>query len=98
MEQSLNHEVNNSMLELYKTIIERLNVIENSITEHTPKDLLTSKEAARYLNVKMDWFNKLCSQEQLSYTKPGGKNRVFKKSDLDKYLKRNLRTSDPDLD
>lgn len=93
MEQSLNSQGVDAVIQKLESLETKLDALSNEVKTHTPKDLLTSKEAARYLNVKMDWFNKLCSQEQISYTKPGGKNRVFKKSDLDKYIERNLRTS-----
>ncbi len=92
-----NYENSSSILDLLQALATKLEVLEDTIKSHTPKDLLTSKEAAKYLNVKMNWLNKLCSQDRITYTQPGGKARFFKKSDLDNYLKKNIRKSDDDL-
>lgn len=93
-----NYENCSSILDLLQALATKLEVLENTIKSHTPKDLLTSKEAAKYLNITMNWLNKLCSQDRITYTQPGGKARFFKKSDLDRYLEKNLRKSDDDLD
>lgn len=91
-------ENSSSILCLLQALSTKLEALEDTIKSHTPKDLLTSKEAAKYLNIKMNWLNKLCSQDRITYTQPGGKARFFKKSDLDNYLKQNIRKSDDDLD
>lgn len=98
MVRNQNSENSSSIVELLQVLATKLEALENTIKSHTPKDLLTSKEASIYLNVKMNWLNKLCSQDKIAYTQPGGKARFFKKSDLDKYLERNIRKSDDDLD
>ncbi|HET8572746.1 MAG TPA: helix-turn-helix domain-containing protein [Edaphocola sp.] len=91
-------ENSSSILCLLQALATKLEALEDTIKFHTPKDLLTSKEAAKYLNIKMNWLNKLCSLDRITYTQPGGKARFFKKSDLDSYLKQNIRKSDNDLD
>lgn len=73
MAQSLNHRAVNPVLELLKTVLQKLDALSNEVKTHSPKDKLTSKEAAKYLNVKMDWLNKLCSLGKIDYTQPGGK-------------------------
>lgn len=93
-----NYENSSSILDLLQALATKLEVLENTIKTHTPKDLFTSKQAALYLNIKMNWLNKLCSQGRITYTQPGGKARFFKKSELDKYLEQNIRKSDDDLD
>jgi excisionase family DNA binding protein len=97
-EEKINNEECNPIMGLLNAILERLHIVEQEIKEHTPKDQFTSKEAARYLNIKMNWLNKLCSKDELRYTQPGGKRRVFKKTELDKYLQKNLRKSNEDFD
>lgn len=98
MNKNLSSQSSNPILELLQAIATKLEVLENTIKSHTPKDLLTSKEAAKYLNITLNWLNHLCSQDRITYTQPGGKARFFKKSDLDNYLKQNIRKSDDDLD
>lgn len=98
MLQSLNYQAVNPILEQLQTLEIKLDALSNELRTHTPKDLLTSRETAKYLNIKMNWLNKLCSQDKISYTRPGGKARFFKKSDLDAYLKKNLKKSDDELD
>jgi excisionase family DNA binding protein len=97
-EEKINNEESNPYMDLLNAILERLLIVEQEIKEHTPKDQFTSTEAARYLNIKMNWLNKLCSQGKLRYGQPGGKIRVFKKTELDKYLQKNPRLSDDDID
>ena len=98
MVQQKTSEINNSILFFLEVLSKKLEALEHAIKAYTPKDLLTSKEAAKYLNVKMNWLDKLCSQGKITYTQPGGKARFFKKSDLEKYLKQNIRKSDDDLE
>lgn len=98
MSTKQNSETSSSILDLLHALATKLEVLENTIKSHTPKDLLTSKEAAKYLNITLNWLNHLCSWDRITYTQPGGKARFFKKSDLDNYLQQNIRKSDDDLD
>ena len=50
------------------------------------KDRLTSKEAAKYLNISVKTLDNLCCDRKLSYYK-FGKNREFLLKDLKKYRK-----------
>ena len=50
------------------------------------KERLTSKEAAKYLNISVKTLDNLCCDRKLSYYK-FGKNREFLLKDLKKYRK-----------
>ena len=56
--------------------------------EATP-ELLTTTEAAAYLNISVSYLYKLTSQRLVAHFKPNGKKLVFRKEDLNKYLLRN---------
>lgn len=62
-----------------------------------PKDVLSSKEAAKYLGVKLSWLDKLCSSNKIKYHK-SGKLRYFKISDLDKHKMKYVVKSVDDLE
>ncbi|OJX28776.1 MAG: hypothetical protein BGO86_15555 [Chryseobacterium sp. 36-9] len=62
-----------------------------------PKKTLNSKEAAKYLGIKLSWLDKLCSRNRITFYKTG-KLRYFKQDDLDKYLSKDIVKSEDDLD
>ena len=69
-------------------ILQRLDRIETMLAEHG-EELLSTNEAARFLNVSLSWLYKLSSTNAIPYYKPNGKKIIFRKSDLTKYLLRN---------
>lgn len=88
-----------SALEILKIIAEKFERLEDKILEKivAPKEILNSKEAARYLGIKLSWLDKLCSNNRIPYHKTG-KLRYFKVSELDKYRLKHLVKSIDDLE
>lgn len=86
-------------LELLMLIAEKLEQLEQKIHECfiKKKDILNSKEAAKYLGIKMSWLDKLCSQNRIKYH-TSGKLRYFRIADLDKHKLRNVVKSVDDLE
>jgi excisionase family DNA binding protein len=73
----------------------RLNQIEHLLHELNlhQKQVFTSKEAARYLNLTQNHLYQLTHKKLIRYYCPGGKNIVFHRPDLDEYLLRNPSTT-----
>lgn len=90
MAQDFNNTDNSSTLQLFEQLVQRLEQLENTILSivANPQDVLNSKEAAKYLGIKLSWLDKLCSKKAISFHKTG-KLRYFKKSELDNYRLRN---------
>ena len=59
---------------------------------------LTFKEAADYLGVSKSHLYKLTSTNKISFFKPANKMIYFQKSDLNKYLFRNRKASESELE
>jgi len=59
---------------------------------------LSLSEAAEYLDVSKSHLYKLTHKNQITFFKPNGKKIYFKKSDLNKYLFRNRKASEMELD
>lgn len=62
------------------------------IREEVPEDrkeMLTSREAAEYLGVTVNYLHKLSATGALPYTKPRGKLKYFSRKDLDERLRAN---------
>lgn len=76
-----------------KTQIDKL--IEQIQQDERP---LTLPEAAEYLGVSKSHLYKLTFQHLITHFKPNGKKIYFKKSDLNKYLFRNRKASEMELD
>lgn len=83
------------ILELLNQLLKRIELIEEKIIN--PKKTLNSKEAAKYLGIKLSWLDKLCSRNLITFYKTG-KLRYFKQDDLDKYLSKDIVKSEDDLD
>ncbi len=76
-----------------KTQIDKL--IEQIQQDERP---LTLPEAAEYLGVSKSHLYKLTFQHLITHFKPNGKKIYFKKSDLNKYLFKNRKASEMELD
>jgi excisionase family DNA binding protein len=59
---------------------------------------LTLPEAAEYLGVSKSHLYKLTFSNKITFYKPAGKLLYFKKSDLNKYLFRNRKASEMELE
>ena len=80
-----------------KDSIQKLNANIERLLQQEGKPLSLS-EAAKYLNIsKSTLYKKTCSQ-LISFYKPTGKNIYFLKSDLNKYLLRNKRVGEQELE
>lgn len=93
----LNEQLTNS--ELLVFIAQKLEQLEQIFCQEfiLPKKDLSSKEAAKYLGVKLSWLDKLCSANKIRYHK-SGKLRYFKISDLDKHKMKYVVNSVDDFD
>ena len=56
--------------------------------EWSDKQMLTFKEACRYLGITKDWLYKMTHRRAIPYFKPGGKMIYFHRADLDAYMSR----------
>ena len=54
--------------------------------EWQDKQMLTFKEACRYLGITKDWLYKMTHRRAIPYFKPGGKMIYFQRADLDAYM------------
>ena len=77
--------------------IQKLNLNIEQLLQQDEKPL-SFLEAAKYLDVSRSYLYKLTSLNKITHFKPNGKKIYFKKSDLDKYIYRNMRSSDIELD
>lgn len=59
---------------------------------------LSLSEAAKYLDLSKNYLYKLTHKNQITFFKPAGKKIYFKKSDLNKYLFRNRKASELELE
>lgn len=55
----------------------------------THKQILSSKEAMRYLDVSKSFLYKLTSKKEIKFSKPNGGKIYFKKADLDDWMLQN---------
>ena len=58
-------------------------------TAYSAKDVMTVREAARYLGLSRAYLYKLMMRHAVSYSKPGGKVCYFSRQDLDRYMMSN---------
>ena len=72
-------------------IDEKLFEIQNSISKLSiaVKTILSTDEAAEFLNMKPSYLYKLTSDKKITFFKPQGKLIYFRKSDLEAFLLRN---------
>jgi excisionase family DNA binding protein len=99
MTQDFNNAENGSMLQQFELLVQRFEQLENAILSivANPQEILNSKEASKYLGIKLSWLDKLCSNKAISFHKTG-KLRYFKKTELDKYRLKNIVKSYDELD
>lgn len=62
------------------------------------KDILSSKEAAQYLDLSESSLYKLTSESKITFHKPNGGKLYFKKSDLDNWMLQNENKSVQDTE
>ena len=79
------------------TPIQKLNENIEQLLQQDEKPL-TLPEAASYLGVSKSHLYKLTFSKKVSFYKPAGKLLYFKKSDLNKYLFRNRKASEMELE
>lgn len=61
------------------------------------KQILSTREACRYLDVSENQLYKMTSQNKIRYSKPNGKCMYFKKTDLDDYMTKNTTLTHEEL-
>ena len=66
-------------------------VTENIINVH--KEILTSKEAARYMDISLSYLYKLTMNGDIPHYKPMGKMCYFNRRDLERWLQSNRELS-----
>ncbi|MDN4013458.1 helix-turn-helix domain-containing protein [Chryseobacterium gambrini] len=59
------------------------------LPDYVAKDILSSKEAAQYLDLSESSLYKLTSESKITFHKPNGGKLYFKKSDLDNWMLQN---------
>lgn len=62
------------------------------------RNLMTTTEAARYLELKPSYLYKMMMRRAIPYYKPGGKLCFFAKEDLDAWMKRVRVKSQSEID
>jgi excisionase family DNA binding protein len=67
------------------SINDRLERIESAVTQQTD-EVLTSKQAAAYLDISIHHLWRLTSQGRIPHYKPGGKRLYFRRSELDEWI------------
>ena len=77
--------------------IQKLNENIEQLLQQDEKPL-TLPEAANYLGVSKSHLYKLTFTNKITFYKPAGKLLYFKKSDLNKYLFRNRKASEMELE
>lgn len=77
------------------SILQKLTNIEANLQQEKP---LSFKEACQYLDVSKSFLYKCTCKGLIAHFKPNGKKIYFKKSDLDKWIYRNRKSSDAELD
>lgn len=68
-------------------LVEKIQQLEASIIHVNP--YMTTKEVLAYTKLSKFTLDSLCHKKKIHYTKPNGKNRYFKRSDIDKFLMNN---------
>ena len=76
-------------------ILEKLSKIESLYSQQQTMDILSFKEACKYLNLSASYLYKLTHKQQIPFYKPNGKKIYFKRSELEAWLLRNrVKTTD----
>ena len=83
-----------------KEVLQRLTTLEKAIRQQSAlmKSVLGVPEAAQYLCVSCSYLYKLTSQGQIPCYKPNGKKVYFRRDELDKWLLRNRKISQEELE
>ena len=68
-----------------KELIREL-IIETQKLEYLQKEILTFKEAAKFLSLSESALYKLTSKKEIPHYIPGGKKIYFKKTELDRWI------------
>lgn len=71
------------------------------ITSKFAKNIFNTKEACKYLGIGKIALYRAVKNRQLACSRPGGLGSAkfyFTREDLDKYISRNYRPADPDLE
>lgn len=79
------------------TELEKLNSNIEQLLSKEEKPL-TLQEAAEYLGVSKSYLYQLTHKNAITFFKPAGKMLYFTKADLNKYLFRNRKASDQELE
>lgn len=81
-------------------IIKKLNELEQLIQEQQihHKEILSLKEAAKYLGISKSTLYKMTFENKISHYKPAGKLIYFKKQDLERYLLKHKVKSNDELE
>jgi excisionase family DNA binding protein len=69
-------------------------LVKDKVEKKCGNDLLTINEAAEFLNVKVSWLRQAVFRREIDHVKLGALIR-FRIEDLRLYIKRNLKSSDP---
>jgi len=69
-------------------------LVKDKLEQKSGKDLLTINEAAEFLNVKVSWLRQAVFRREIDHVKMGALIR-FRIEDLKVFIKRNLKSSDP---
>lgn len=78
------------------SILQKLDHIEQHLTENEKP--LTLQQAAEYLGISKSSLYKKTFKREIQFFKPGGKLIYFRKSDLDKWIYRNRKSSDGEIE
>jgi excisionase family DNA binding protein len=81
-------------------ILEMLKSIERKLEELAAlnKEVLTLKEAAKYLNVSCSHLYKLTHTKEIPHYKPRGKQVYFEKRELDQWLLQNRQKTKAEIE
>lgn len=79
-----------------EAILQRLNSIENHFNQDEKP--LTLIEASNYLNISKSFLYKLTHLKKITHFKPNGKKIYFQRADLNKWLFRNKRESESEIE
>ena len=60
--------------------------IKNLLEQKNPKEILSFREACRYLDISASQLYKLTSSNRIEYYKPAGKKVYFQKAHLDQWM------------
>jgi len=78
-------------------IPEKLSKIESLYQQQALSEVLSFKEACKYLNLSASYLYKLTSLRRIPHYKPNGKKIYFKRSDLQDWLLSNRVKTDAEL-